>query len=200
MQASKETATLFWDRVKELQRFKQDGEVVKKGSTDGTNIVRIQKGKRGVFITAYCVMQQLLNANVTQWPSAVSEDGLEISIWLMDFSLGRNGAKRLFKFIFFDEVAASRFFETFTDSLSCLSKKGLTYWQLRGDTSSGASGDEDESTESTGTKDKNNENGAVDKQQEGGEKEEEDNLAHILEMEENWGESQSLFHHMYPSL
>ena len=41
MQVANETKVIFWDRLKELKRIKEDGEVVSRGSIGGENVVRI---------------------------------------------------------------------------------------------------------------------------------------------------------------
>lgn len=213
MQASREgQAIQFWDRLVKMTRVRSTGEEVMKGGEHGVNVVRIQKGSNHrSFITVYCVMQQLLNANVLQWPSSVSEDGLEVSLWLMDYSLGRNGAKRLFKLVFFDEAGASRFFDAFTEALPPGTKNGQSYWKLRG----GAQESDEESTTDDGGDDTFEENSFVqgtadnpcvidddgDEDDEAAElagDDEVEELKRILEEEANVGESQNLFAPMYP--
>ncbi len=214
MQQSSEKATKFWDRVPSIVRISSKGEELQKGSLGGLNVVRIQEGRGGrCFITAYCLMQQLCNANILQWPSEVSEDGLTINIWLFDFSLGRNGSKRLFKITFFDEVAASKFFSTYTESLPGRTKEGLSYWEMR-DRNTESEGEEDEGlveTQQGEEKDKNHdlEDDAGDEQENGGgsnadgdvtaTSDDMDDLKRILEMEDNYGFSQPLFDPKDPS-
>ena len=208
MQKSTEQSTLFWDRVPRLIRIKSNGEEVQKGSAGGLNIVRIQKGRTCSFVTAYCIMQQLVNANILQWPSGVSEDGLTIYLWLFDVSLGRSAtSKRLFHFTFFDKVAASRFLEKFTEGLPSDAQRGLSYWEFR----NGVSDTEDEPDseeekvidetlvgEENDLDDGNHEHGNGGAGDESADDEEVDELRRIMELEANWGESQCLFNPMAP--
>jgi hypothetical protein len=121
MQLNKEGPTiLFWDRIQSLVRVKANGEHVTKGATDGSNIIRVNRGKRGgCFVTVFWTCQELLRSNVTCWPDNVSADGKQVDLLLVDFSQGRNGYQRMFKIRFFDEIGASRFFEIVTESLDC---------------------------------------------------------------------------------
>ena len=101
MQTQVEMNVKFWDRLVSLNRTKKCGEVVPRGSVGGLNILRIHKGQIGDFVTVKCIMQDVLAAIILQWPSAVSEDGCSLTLWLFDFSLGRNGsAKRQFDLTF----------------------------------------------------------------------------------------------------
>ena len=202
MQVSREEGVIFWDRIKELRRHKLRGEVVTKGSTEGRNILRIHKpsaGRDKHFITVDCVSQKLLNANLINWPSAVSDDGTTIEIWFFDFSLGRKGEKRKFDLIFFDALSAERFFESFCEALPSPCE-GVGYWEMRINDS------EDEESDEAGRF------GPDDDGSEGGKEEKgggvtatdsgdvaEDELARIIQMEENWGNSQQLFNPLDPS-
>ena len=126
-------------------------------------------------------------------------------------------SKRLFRFTFFDEVAASRFFETFTEELPDGAKKGLSYWEFR----NGGSDSEDEESSKEENVDKTlvdendldgedddcqrwSGNGGGDEASNGGDgdktadDDEIDELKRIMELEENWGESQSLFNPLAP--
>lgn len=216
MQVKNEKEVLFWDRLSELKRVKEDGEVVSRGSIGGINILRIHQGGRGsCFMTASCHSQSLLNAEIITWPSNVSDDGMSINLWLFDYSLGRQGYKREFILTFIDELGASRFFETFTDALPSKVKQGKSYWEMRN--SCGSQSDDDESIVDNSNDSINNsshrdqdfndirrggerrndvsENSVEDCNHNDAANEE---LAHILEMEENWGESQSLFDPIHP--
>ena len=83
-----ESGTLFFDRLEELYRTKEDGEVVERGGRQ--NVVRVKRGTDGsCYLRVTCIMLEVLNARIQQWPSAVSEDGQSISLWLIDHSLGQ---------------------------------------------------------------------------------------------------------------
>ena len=199
MQVAAEKNIVFWDRLKRLDRTKSSGEVVAKGSTSGLNIVRIQQGEGGQFLTVHCIMQELLRANIRRWPSSVSEDGLSVCVWMDDFSTQQKGYRRHFELRFFDENSAQRFFDSFTAALPDCAVKGLGYYEMRFN------------EELEVVEEKGEENGNVkndEKEVEEGRKEsislsdsEDDDFpsqsevdAFLLEVEEvNIGESQSLF-------
>ena len=135
MQAETESNVIFWDRLTSLTRESSNGESIKRGSHElGRNVVRIHRGAgKSFFLTVYSNgMQQVLCANIVQWASAVSQDGLSITLWLIDHSLGRNGYKRKFQLSFFDELSASRFFSSYSSAVPPEATKGPDYHDLRG--------------------------------------------------------------------
>ena len=134
MQAETESNVIFWDRLTSLTRESSNGESIKRGSHElGRNVVRIHRGAgKSFFLTVYSNgMQQVLCANIVQWASAVSQDGLSITLWLIDHSLGRNGYKRKFQLSFFDELSASRFFSSYSSAVPPEATKGPDYHHLR---------------------------------------------------------------------
>ena len=203
---------VHWDRLVSLERVTKKGGVVLRGSTGGMNVVRIHRGSNGLFITAHCIMQELLCANIRAWPSAVSEDGCTITLWLIDSSLGRQPYKRQFHLTFFHETSASLFFESFVSELE---EAGLSFDVMK----SGVD-EEDESAETIDLLAEEEEHQAADKgndDDEGGEQEVEndngrgdgdetatqeeiDDLNFLLrqEAEAPWGESQDLFNPIHP--
>ena len=207
MQAAIEQNVLFWDRLDKLSRTKMDGEVVLKGSTTiPLNKIRIWRGERGGFITIHCIMQELLRANIRSWPSSVSEDGLTVGLWLHDFSMERNGYRRRFELTFFDGIAAERFFDVFVDELPTSVTRGPSYYEMKdgcedndldGLDDSEAQEEEEEndddcskSTEGSSIQECNGNRGG---------EAEDDDLKFILELEDNWGQSQSLFNPSHPT-
>lgn len=208
MQVAVESNVLFWDRLEKLSRTKMDGEVVLKGSTTiPLNKIRIWRGERGGFITIHCIMQELLRANIRSWPSSVSEDGLTVGLWLHDYSMERNGYRRKFELSFFDGIAAERFFDVFVNELPTHITTGPSYYEMKSDCKGTDSEDVDNSEEEEEEDDcdcdsKSTEGASIEEYDgnKGGEEEdnEEDNLKFILELEDNWGESQSLFNPSNP--
>jgi len=210
MQTQVEMDVKFWDRLVSLNRTKECGEIVPRGSVGGLNIVRIHKGQSGDFVTVKCIMQDVLVANILQWPSAVSEDGCSLTLWLFDFSLGRDGsAKRQFDLTFFQSSSCKKFFDSYTQCLKGMD--GPSYDMLKdgGKDEEDGSDKEDEAediVESTaglalggGQEDKDEDDGCpplCDKNEE--EDEENEKRRMILELEENFGESQNLFAPQYP--
>lgn len=231
MQVDNEKQVVFWDRLERLDRKKkEDGETVQRGSIGGSNILRIREGEkdRGYFLTVTCVMQQVLIANIAQWPSAVLDEGRSIKIWFFDHALGQDGNKREFTLSFFDEYGAKKFFESYT---SCLPKKqrkrggksfdallhGATEGDRAGSGKNGgmkeeddvgikASGEKKEGIDdgdgnSTGKKKRKRDEAEVerDNNKDGDDDDEHQaKIQRIMEMEDNWGESQSLFQPHYP--
>ena len=118
-----EEGIIYWDYLDEILCHKKDGTVVNWEGTCGENVVQIREGRRSAagqqsaFVTVYCKMQQLLCSNIVRWPSAVSNDGKTITIWLEDFSLGRNGYRRKFELVFVTENRAYDFFEAYTSHI-----------------------------------------------------------------------------------
>ena len=229
MQATNEKNLLFWDRLKQLSREKEDGEIVDKGDINGRNVLRLMSGENGgAFLTVNCIMQELLSANATAWPSSVSDDGLTVTLWLTDFSSGRDGYRRKFMLTFFDELSASRFFESFTLSLPCRAVRGRSYEEMvlggdEEDAGFGAveeAGKEDEEEErKIGEGEENVEADEAHREAEndgegggggdtGSEGQQEatdpadisDDFAAMLVMEQEmpWGQSQDFFHPQYP--
>ena len=204
MQVAIEPNVLFWDRLDKLSRTKVDGEVVLKGSTTiPLNKIRIWRGERGGFLTIHCVMQELVRANIRSWPSSVSEDGLTVGLWLHDFSMERNGYRRKFELSFFDGIAAERFFDVFVDELPTSVTRGPSYYEMKdgcedndeedlddSEAQEEEENDDDCSSKSTEENDGNRVGEAEDN--------EEDKLKFILELDDNWGESQSLFNPSHP--
>jgi len=189
--------TLFFDRLTSLRRTKANGEVVPRGGSE--NALRIIRGKRGYFVRVTCIMQEVLSANITQWPSDVSEDGLTITLWLFDQALGRQPTNRKFELTFLDEVGARRFFEALTEvALPEESRVGRSYFDLR-------NGEEEEESDN----EESDENGVEEdrivevvesKSEEGGSVvgSLDKDFEEILQMEQNWGNSQSLFDPLHP--
>ena len=196
-----------------------DGEVVDRGEVGGRNVLRLMRGQNGgAFLTVNCIMQELLSANATAWPSSVSDDGLTVSLWLTDFSSGRNGYRRKFMLTFFDELSASRFFESFTLSLPRRAVHGRSFQEMVEDEEDGFGAKDDKEEEDN--------NGEVDMHGEVDEEHGEtkndgkggggdtrskkqgamgpdiisDDFAAILAMEKEmpWGKSQDLFNPQYP--
>ena len=222
MQTSNETNLLFWDRLKQLSREKADGEVVDRGEVGGRNVLRLMRGQNGgAFLTVNCIMQELLSANTTAWPSSVSDDGLTVSLWLTDFSSGRKGYRRKFMLTFFDELAASRFFESYTLSLPSRAGRGLSFQEMVEDEENGGFGAEEDDSEEEEEVDKNREqvkkeSGGTENDDEGGQEDTQqskdqegatgsemrisDDFAAVLALEQEmpWGESQDLFNPQYP--
>lgn len=124
-----ENDTVFWDRLRKMERVKESGAIVEKGSADGGNILRICEGERGHYLNVRFSTTLLLNANIRQWPTDVSADGLTIGIWMMDYAQKRI-MKRKFLFTFFTESAAETFFKMYTDSLTMFSNEGLGYREM----------------------------------------------------------------------
>ena len=214
MQVKEEKGVVFWDRVVAITRKNSEGEVLQKGSVGGQNIVRIHEGERGgYFMTASCVMQQLLNAHITQWPSAVSEDGCTVTLWLFDYSLGRGGIKREFKMSFFDEYACAKFFITYTSCLPNRARRrgGESFEALRYGYKGQGEEDSDDSEKNDGGDDDDGRDDGDDDGDEEEAEEEENNieqegrnikdkeLERILALEENLGYSQNLFVPLSPS-
>ena len=216
MQVANEKNVAFFDRLLSLKRVKEDGEVVMRGSEGGQNMVRLihREGEKGggAYVAANCSSQQLLSAPVAGWPSKVTEDGLTIHIFLCDFSMRRNGYRRQFILTFLDELGALRFFETFVGLLPTGARKGDSYWDMRSGVEE-KGGDEDEhpknkepeekkkdedGTSTTDDEKENYEDNEGESCVEDEEGDKDNNLAEILEMESNWGESQSLFDPIYP--
>lgn len=207
VQEEAKKGVVLWDRVVSISRTKESGEVVWKGNVGGGNIVRIVKrDHHGFYIRGTCSSAELLNANVTQWPSDVTEDGLTISLWLIDYSMGRNGtAKRKFQITFFDEYSSKQFFETY---VSCLPPRQ----QRKGGKSfedfvyPAANEDDDEDDDDGNSSDKEEEDGKKENSKDGtggGVQDEEEEgrnkvFGFLFEGEENWGHSQNLFVPSYP--
>ena len=208
MQVSKEVkkGVIHWDRIHELKRIKEDGEVVTKGSTEGDNVLRIRQpsvGRERHFITVDCSSQKLLSANLTMWPSAVSDDGKTIDIWFHDFSLGRKGEKRKFLITFYNAVSAETFFESYTQALLPGTRIGGDYWELRIDSRDDEESEDEAAVRFEPSEDSNSE-GGEEGEDEGGETNSPgddavDELTRIMELEANWGHSQSLFNPVYPN-
>jgi len=208
MQVAIESNVLFWDRLDKLSRTKMDGEVVLKGSTTiPLNKIWIWRGERGGFLTIHCVMQELVRANIRSWPSSVSEDGLTIGLWLHDFSMERNGYRRRFGLTFFDGIAAERFFDVFVEELPSSVTRGPSYYEMKDGCEEDDEDDLDTSEEQEqedGCNDKSTEGASIEEkynEEKGGEEEDngkENNLKFILELEDNWGESQSFFNPSHP--
>lgn len=183
-----------------------NGEVVLRGSsTIPLNKIRIRRGERGGFLTIHCVMQELLCANIRSWPSSVSEDGLTVGLWLHDYSMQRNGYRRKFELTFFDGISAERFFDVFVNELPTNVTKGWSYYEMK-------DGCEDTDSEDLDDSEAEEENDDADSKSTGGDSikendrnkdretkhNEEDDLKFILELDDNWGESQSLFNPSHP--
>jgi len=226
MQATNEKNLLFWDRLKQLSREKEDGEIVDKGDVNGKNVLRLMSGKNGgAFLTVNCIMQELLSANATAWPSSVSDDGLTVTLWLTDFLSGRDGYRRKFMLTFFDELSASRFFESFTLSLPCRAARGRTYQEMIEDEEdadfeaveeAGKENEEEERKIGEGEEKVEADQAHREAENDGeggggkdtGSEEEEatdpadisDDFAAMLAMEQEmpWGQSQDFFHPQYP--
>ncbi len=207
MQVDVESNVLFWDRLEKLSRTKMDGEVVLKGSTTvPLNKVRIYRGERGGFLTIHCVMQELVRANVREWPYSVSEDGLTVGLWLHDYSMERNGYRRKFELTFFDEVATERFFDVFVNELPTHISTGPSYYEMKGGYKDGDSEDMDSSLEKEedGSDSQSAKGGGASIEENNrnktreGEDNEEDDIKFLLELEGNWGESQNLFNPSRP--
>ena len=210
-------ALLFWDRLPRLTRTKSNGETRDKGSVGGQNVIRVFRGAIGAFIMVNCSCQELLRANVRSWPVAVSEDSLAVSIYLEDAS-SNVPTKRKYKFEFFDELAASRFFDTLASVLPrktlrrsrkdfWLMKEGLPFVPLNDEELEAETESEDEGGNVGGRAGRRQRWGGelegtgdhgVDKESGGGkvseeeEEEDEDSLDLFLHLEDdgNWGESQ----------
>ncbi len=214
MQAAVEKNLLFWDRLNGLWRIKLDGERVMRGSEGGLNVLRILNGGNGAssssssFMTVHCSYQEVLKCRLDSWPVHVTEDGLTIHLWLMDQSLGRRGYRRKFELHFFDDAGASKFFEAYTNALPQSTVRGNGFVDMRYGTGS-TSSDEDECP-STDDEERSvdllrNEGATADdkmKSNDGDRTADDDEIEDLnqrmLEEDQNWGESQSLFHPTNP--
>ena len=214
---------LFYDRIVSMRRTKESGEVVDRGSTEGAlNSIEIRRGTGGIcYVVGHCIMQQILLANIKQWPSAVSDDGRTVTLWLDDHSLGRNGYRRKFEVTFIHERLAKIFFSLFTGAIQervgpCLSFEKMAYGGVGehqereggndnsdDDNSSSNNNNEEEREEDNGLAElvqALNDSSVVGVAQEDSNNDENDydHFQRILEMEQNMGESQSLFHLYHP--
>ena len=110
----------YADRLVVLTRIKSDGEPVVKGATEpGSCRVQLltKRFSRTLppvpLILAHCNSQLVLSARIKHWPVSVSSDGLEIGIWLDDYSGSQNYHRKFF-LKFFNDIAANAFFCIYT--------------------------------------------------------------------------------------
>lgn len=208
MDPRRNPSVILFDRLHSLKRTASNGEVVERGSTGGANEVKIIKREGGTnFLRVSCIMQDILLANVVHWPSGVSEDGRTITLWLEDYSRGRtNGYRRKFELTFFTEYAAELFFDVFVEELGNQDGQLLSYQEFM----NGVEEEEEEEEERTnGEEEKSEKDGNEESDKDGKEESEKDGndlrgndddngQESIFEIEQNMGESQSLFNPYYP--
>lgn len=215
MQVAKETNVVFWERLDGLFRYKEDGERVMRGGEGGMNVLRIFKRSSGGveqgggsthFMRITCSYQEVLNCNIRSWPASVTEDGLTITLWLQDQSIGRN-FQRKFELKFLDEMGARNFFEAYTSALPQAAAKGRSFVDMRnGDSaflekdsgSSDDSNEDDDETRSVDLFDRHRQE-QENKNDKMADSKDIENLTNLFADEENWGHSQSLFNPMSPS-
>lgn len=200
MDPRRNPSAILFDRLYSLKRTASNGEVVERGSAGGANEVKIIKREGGTnFIRVSCIMQDILLANVVHWPSGVSEDGRTITLWLEDYSRGRtNGYRRKFELTFFTEYAAELFFDVFVEELGNQDGQMPSYQELQ----NGVEEEEEEERTNGEEEEESEKDGKEESEKDGDDlgNEDDDNgqEQNIFEIEQNMGESQSLFNPYYP--
>jgi hypothetical protein len=132
VKSEKEKATLFYDRVASIARFRKGSneKILKGGEEPGFLKLRIQQSAPGevAYVIGHCNNQRVLHAAIAKPPSNVLEDGEGIKLWLFDTSA--RSFQRLFLITFFDENSASGFFDVFC---SVLPQKytGKSFYDMR---------------------------------------------------------------------
>lgn len=124
----------YGDRLRHLIRIKRNGSAVIKGAEEvGSCKLQIitkcfgENTSPFPLILAHCESQLVLSARINRLPNSVSRDGLEIVIWLDDYSGGQNFCRK-FILKFFDQVSASSFFSIYSSfcSVTGNGNKGLS--------------------------------------------------------------------------
>lgn len=127
---------VYFDRLKTLIRFQQNGEkITRGGADDGTIKLCIHKGDRGLFVRATSGQLEVLLANIQETHNprplcSVSESGESITLCLIDSANGRRPYRRKFTMVFLDESTARTFFRIFHDALR-ISHQGLGFNKLK---------------------------------------------------------------------